>query len=91
MIFYNVEPIPGHTSVYQQSDPPSANLRRDSAELFVKEIIPPLKLILVSFEFNFYFCIYNLNELNNLTIKIILFQEPRSASLGRRYNKIIMY
>ncbi|XP_077293997.1 guanine nucleotide exchange factor subunit Rich [Arctopsyche grandis] len=46
LILYNVEPVSGQTSAYQQSDPPSANLRRDSAELFVKEIIPPLQLVL---------------------------------------------
>lgn len=33
--------------MYIQTDPPHANLRRDSAELFIKEIIPPLHLTLV--------------------------------------------
>lgn len=32
-----------HTA-YQQYDPPTASLRRDSAELFVKEVIPSLKI-----------------------------------------------
>lgn len=33
---------------YQQSDPPTVSLRRDSAELFVKEVIPSLKITLVN-------------------------------------------
>lgn len=35
--------------LYVQTDSPQTNLRRDSAELFIKEIIPPLHLTLVSF------------------------------------------
>jgi len=34
--------------VYNQNDSPFTNLRRDSAELFLKETIPCLKLSLVS-------------------------------------------
>lgn len=33
--------------LYQQVDSPQPNLRRDSAELFVKEVVPPLQLSLV--------------------------------------------
>lgn len=34
--------------VYNQNDSPFSNLRRDSAELFLKEVIPSLRLTLVS-------------------------------------------
>ncbi|CAD0203292.1 unnamed protein product [Chrysodeixis includens] len=43
LILYNVEAHSEHTA-YQQYDPPTASLRRDSAELFVKEVIPSLKI-----------------------------------------------
>ncbi|RVE51421.1 hypothetical protein evm_003976 [Chilo suppressalis] len=43
LILYNVEGLSEQTA-YQQSDPPTASLRRDSAELFVKEVIPSLKI-----------------------------------------------
>lgn len=42
-----METINDYTS-YQQCDPPTASLRRDSAELFVKEVIPSLKITIVS-------------------------------------------
>ncbi|XP_026491638.2 guanine nucleotide exchange factor subunit Rich isoform X1 [Vanessa tameamea] len=45
LILYNVESQNEHTA-YQQCDPPTASLRRDSAELFVKEVIPSLKITL---------------------------------------------
>ncbi|CAH0724281.1 unnamed protein product, partial [Brenthis ino] len=45
LILYNVEAQNEHTA-YQQCDPPTASLRRDSAELFVKEVIPSLKITL---------------------------------------------
>ncbi|XP_072943063.1 guanine nucleotide exchange factor subunit Rich [Epargyreus clarus] len=45
LILYNVE-MQSDQTAYQQLDPPSASLRRDSAELFVKEIIPSLKITL---------------------------------------------
>ncbi|XP_013137307.1 PREDICTED: guanine nucleotide exchange factor subunit Rich [Papilio polytes] len=45
LIIYNVEPQPEQTA-YNQFDPPMASLRRDSAELFVKEMIPSLKITL---------------------------------------------
>ncbi|XP_041984513.1 guanine nucleotide exchange factor subunit Rich isoform X2 [Aricia agestis] len=45
LILYNVESQPEQTA-YQQCDPPNASLRRDSAELFVKEVIPSLKITL---------------------------------------------
>ncbi|KAI8420286.1 hypothetical protein MSG28_008819 [Choristoneura fumiferana] len=43
LILYNVEVVSDQTA-YQQYDPPTASLRRDSAELFVKEVIPSLKI-----------------------------------------------
>lgn len=43
LILYNVEAHSEQTA-YQQYDPPTASLRRDSAELFVKEVIPSLKI-----------------------------------------------
>ncbi|KAL0820597.1 hypothetical protein ABMA28_006440 [Loxostege sticticalis] len=43
LILYNVEGFTEQTA-YQQYDPPTASLRRDSAELFVKEVIPSLKI-----------------------------------------------
>ncbi|XP_034835409.1 guanine nucleotide exchange factor subunit Rich isoform X2 [Maniola hyperantus] len=45
LILYNVE-AQGDQTAYQQCDPPMASLRRDSAELFVKEVIPSLKITL---------------------------------------------
>ncbi|XP_063540350.1 guanine nucleotide exchange factor subunit Rich [Cydia strobilella] len=45
LILYNVEVVSDQTA-YQQYDPPTASLRRDSAELFVKEVIPSLKITL---------------------------------------------
>ncbi|KAJ0174251.1 hypothetical protein K1T71_010397 [Dendrolimus kikuchii] len=45
LILYNVEGLSEQTA-YQQYDPPTASLRRDSAELFVKEVIPSLKITL---------------------------------------------
>lgn len=47
-MFYNLGVIADQKGLYIQTDPPHANLRRDSAELFIKEIIPPLHLTLVS-------------------------------------------
>ncbi|XP_053614374.1 guanine nucleotide exchange factor subunit Rich [Plodia interpunctella] len=46
LILYNVECLSEQTA-YQQYDPPNASLRRDSAELFVKEVIPSLKITLL--------------------------------------------
>ncbi|XP_026321124.1 guanine nucleotide exchange factor subunit Rich isoform X2 [Hyposmocoma kahamanoa] len=46
LILYNVEAASEQTA-YQQYDPPTASLRRDSAELFVKEIIPSLHITLL--------------------------------------------
>ncbi|CAH2089341.1 unnamed protein product [Euphydryas editha] len=45
LILYNVE-AQNEQTAYQQCDPPTASLRRDSAELFVKEVIPSLKVTL---------------------------------------------
>ncbi|VVD01056.1 unnamed protein product [Leptidea sinapis] len=43
LILYNVE-VQSDLTAYQQFDPPTASLRRDSAELFLKEVIPSLKI-----------------------------------------------
>ncbi|KAJ2948608.1 hypothetical protein O0L34_g7862 [Tuta absoluta] len=45
LILYNVEARNEQTA-YHQYDPPTASLRRDSAELFVKEVIPSLCITL---------------------------------------------
>lgn len=39
--------------VFNQIDPPSKNLCRDSAELFLKETIPSLTLTLVRHTYNY--------------------------------------
>ncbi|KAF5272536.1 hypothetical protein FQA39_LY07860 [Lamprigera yunnana] len=46
LLFYNVSVIADQKGLYVQTDSPHLNLRRDSAELFIKEIIPPLHLTL---------------------------------------------
>ncbi|KAK9497227.1 hypothetical protein O3M35_004585 [Rhynocoris fuscipes] len=46
LLFYKISCDREHKGLYEQIDPPQPNLRRDSAELFVKEVIPPLKLVL---------------------------------------------
>ncbi|XP_057664090.1 guanine nucleotide exchange factor subunit Rich [Diorhabda carinulata] len=47
LLFYNIEVPPDRKGLYNQTDSPLANLRRESAELFIKETIPPLKLTLI--------------------------------------------
>lgn len=47
IILYALEVTPTLNGVFNQVDSPLLNLRRDSAELFVKEIIPSLSLNLV--------------------------------------------
>lgn len=44
LLFYNLEVSSDQKGVYAQTDSPHANLRRDSAELFIKETIPPLRI-----------------------------------------------
>lgn len=46
LLFYDLGVIADQKGLYFQTDSPHANLRRDSAELFIKEIIPPLHLTL---------------------------------------------
>ncbi|CAH2013065.1 unnamed protein product [Acanthoscelides obtectus] len=46
LLFYKLGVPSDHKGLYVQTDSPHANLRRDSAELFIKETIPPLKLTL---------------------------------------------
>lgn len=46
LLFYSLNVISDQKGLYVQTDSPHANLRRDSAELFIKEIIPPLQLSL---------------------------------------------
>ncbi|KAK9744460.1 RIC1 [Popillia japonica] len=45
LLFYNVD-VSEQKGLYIQVDSPHSNLRRDSAELFIKEMIPPLGLSL---------------------------------------------
>lgn len=47
LLLYRVSVDDPDKSIYNQIDPPSQNLKRDSAELFVKEAIPSLSLQLV--------------------------------------------
>lgn len=51
LLFYDLGVIAEQKGLYIQTDSPHANLRRDSAELFIKEIIPPLHLSMVGFIF----------------------------------------
>ncbi|CAG9764875.1 unnamed protein product [Ceutorhynchus assimilis] len=44
LLFYKLNVISNQKGLYIQTDSPHANLRRDSAELFIKETIPPLSL-----------------------------------------------
>ncbi|KAK5648957.1 hypothetical protein RI129_003849 [Pyrocoelia pectoralis] len=46
LLFYNVSVNSDQKGVYVLRDSPHANLRRDSAELFIKEVIPALNLSL---------------------------------------------
>lgn len=46
LLFYKLDVISDQKTLYKQMDSPLASLRRDSAELFVKEIIPPISLTL---------------------------------------------
>lgn len=48
LLFYDVNVRSDQKGLYVQTDSPHAYLRRDSAELFIKETIPPLYLTLVS-------------------------------------------
>ncbi|KRT84788.1 hypothetical protein AMK59_2574 [Oryctes borbonicus] len=45
LLFYNVDVVSDQKGLYIQMDSPHSNLRRDSAELFIKETIPPLSLL----------------------------------------------
>ncbi|ERL90008.1 hypothetical protein D910_07366, partial [Dendroctonus ponderosae] len=44
LLYYKLNVISNQKGLYVQTDSPHANLRRDSAELFIKETIPPLSL-----------------------------------------------
>ncbi|XP_030754447.1 guanine nucleotide exchange factor subunit Rich isoform X2 [Sitophilus oryzae] len=44
LLLYTLNVISNQKGLYIQTDSPHANLRRDSAELFIKETIPPLSL-----------------------------------------------
>ncbi|KAJ9595098.1 hypothetical protein L9F63_013624, partial [Diploptera punctata] len=46
MLVVAVRVLAEQKGLYEQVDSPHPNLRRDSAELFIKEVIPPLHLIL---------------------------------------------
>lgn len=47
LLLYSLSVLDSPKGIYNQIDPPFQNLRRDSAELFVKEAIPALMLNLV--------------------------------------------
>lgn len=47
LLFYSLEVPSDQKGVYIQTDSPHANLKRDSAELFIKETIPPLQINMV--------------------------------------------
>lgn len=47
LLVYRVAVAAEGQSIYNQIDPPTQNLKRDSAELFVKEAIPSLRLQLI--------------------------------------------
>jgi len=42
LLFYKVGVVAEHKGLYEEVDSPHPNLCRDSAELFIKEVIPPL-------------------------------------------------
>ncbi|XP_025831130.1 guanine nucleotide exchange factor subunit Rich-like [Agrilus planipennis] len=46
LLFYNVQVLADQKGLYVQTDSPHESLKRDSAELFIKEVIPPLHLSL---------------------------------------------
>ncbi|GLH13764.1 Guanine nucleotide exchange factor subunit Rich [Gryllus bimaculatus] len=48
LLLYKLGVIADQKSLYEQIDSPNPNLRRDSAELFIKEVVPPLHLSLDS-------------------------------------------
>jgi hypothetical protein len=48
LLLYKLEVVAEQKGLYEQVDSPHPNLRRDSAELFIKEVIPCLHLTLVS-------------------------------------------
>jgi hypothetical protein len=50
LLLYKLGVVAEQKGLYEQVDSPHPNLRRDSAELFIKEVIPPLHLALVSQE-----------------------------------------
>lgn len=48
LLLYKLGVSAEQKGLYEQVDSQHPNLRRDSAELFIKEVIPPLHLTLVS-------------------------------------------
>lgn len=48
LLYYKLGVIAEQKGLYEQIDSPNPNLRRDSAELYIKEVIPPLHLTLVN-------------------------------------------
>jgi RAB6A-GEF complex partner protein 1 len=49
LFFYGLSVSADFKGLYDQQDSPSPNLRRESAELYVKEVIPALMLAPVSY------------------------------------------
>lgn len=50
LFYYGLSVSADFKGLYDQQDSPSPNLRRESAELYVKEVIPALMLAPVSFD-----------------------------------------
>ncbi|XP_047001163.1 guanine nucleotide exchange factor subunit Rich [Schistocerca americana] len=46
LLFYKLGVVAEQKGLYEQIDSPHPNLKRDSAELFIKEVVPPLLLSL---------------------------------------------
>jgi hypothetical protein len=66
LLLYKLGVIAEQKGLYEQVDSPHPNLRRDSAELFIKEVIPPLDLTLVSH------CAICCLQRNSVVVSVIL-------------------
>lgn len=64
LLLYILSVVDTPKGIYNQIDPPSKNLCRDSAELFLKETIPSLSLTLVTIRTHLTKCIQNIQYEN---------------------------
>lgn len=63
LLFYRLsDNSPEGRGLYEQRDSPITSLKRDSAELFIKEVIPSLILNFVSILCNYYYQPLIINE-----------------------------